>query len=424
MRVREDILAPLALASLLLVGCGGGGGGGSTSASPAPGVATPAPDVATPAVQAAAPAISTQPSPAAVKAGASVTFSVVATGAALTYQWYKDGVALTGGTAASYSIALVGAADAGAYRAVITNAAGSTTSTTAMLSLAPATAAATKPTGFFAMTGLTTPTAEKTEMLKLPYVSGMTSYVSWREIEPVKGQYNFSKIDGDIALAQSYGKKLTIGVFTGKDALPDWIAAEGVKTWVSGQGATLVYPTDKTFVSLWAARVRALGARYGANPTVVQITICGAAGTLCGPRYPELPPGVAYADLLSVWGEVIAAYQSAFPNTYKNLEVQLSANGYGANLPVDLFGAIAKDAKIGPFAEFLSDVAPSDGSITAVAFAAAAKGRDWCGFQMVSPLGDKVADAVRRGRSFGCNYFEIYTGDLRQQGAALSALAN
>lgn len=411
MRIREAIFASLAWASLLLIGgCGGGG--------------SPAPATATPAVPVAAPAISTQPSPAVVKAGDSATFSVVATGPALSYQWYKDGLALTGGTAASYTITLVGAADAGGYRAVITNAAGSTTSATAMLSLAPAAATASRPTGFFAMTGFNTPAADKTEMLKLPYVSGMTSYVSWREIEAVKGQYNFSKIDADIALAQSYGKKLTIGVFTGKDALPDWIAAEGVKTWVTSQGNTLVYPTDKTFVSLWAARVRELGARYGANPIVVHITICGAAGTLCGPRYPELPPGVAYADLLGVWAEVIAAYQSAFPNTYKNLEVQLSANGYGANLPVDLFAAIAKDVKIGPFAEFLSDVAPSDGSVTGNAFLAAAKGRDWCGFQMVSPLGDKVADAVRRGRSFGCNYFEIYVGDLRQQGAALSALAN
>ncbi len=288
----------------------------------------------------------------------------------------------------------------------------------------PAPSAAAKPSGFFAMTGFNTTTAEKTEMLKLAYVNGMTSYVSWRDIEPAKGQFNFSKIDSDIALARSFGKKLTIGVFTGKDAIPDWVAAEGVKTWVSGQGKTLIYPTDMTFVSLWAARVRELGVRYGADGTVVQVTMCGAAGTLCGPRYPELPPGVVYADLLSAWSQVIAAYQTAFPNTYKNLEVHLSADGYGASLPVDLMAAIPKDAYIGPFAEFLSDVAPTDGSPAGAAFLTAAKGRAWCGFQMVSPLGDKVADAVRRGRSFGCNYFEIYVSDLRQQGAALAALVN
>ena len=143
---------------------------------------------------------------------------------------------------------------------------------------------------------------------------------------------------------------------------------------------------------------------------------------MCGARYPEFPDGVVYADLIESWKQVLAAYQLAFPRTYKNFEVQLSANGYGTKLPVDLFAGIAQDVKIGPFAEFLSDVAPADGSPTGVAFSAAAKGRDWCGFQMVSPLGDKVGDAIRRGRSYGCDYFEIYTGDLKQQGVVLSGL--
>jgi hypothetical protein len=413
MGFREVTLASLVLISLLLTGgCGGGAGG-----------AAPAPAPTVPPAQIAAPGITTQPAAALVSAGGSATFSVVATGPALSYQWYKDGAALAGGTAASYTIALAGAGDTGGYRVVVTNATGSATSATATLALAPA-AAPVKPAGFFAMTGLNTPAADKIELLKLAYVSGMTSYVSWREIEAVKGKFDFSKFDGDIALAKAHGKKLTIGVFTGNDAIPDWVAAEGVKTWVTGQGKTLIYPTDKTFVTLWAARVRELGARYGADSTVVQITMCGAAGTLCGPRYPELPPGVVYADLLSVWVQVIAAYQAAFPTTYKNLEVHQSADGYGGSLPVDLMAAIPKTAYIGPFAEFLSDVAPTDASPAGAAFIAIAKGRDWCGFQMVSPLGDKVADAVRRGKSFGCNYFEIYPGDLRQQGTALQALGN
>ena len=280
---------------------------------------------------------------------------------------------------------------------------------------------ARKPSGFFAMTGLNTPAADKAELLSLPYVSGMTSYVSWKELEPVSGQLNFSKLDADIALARSHGKKLTIGVFTGKNSIPDWLAAAGVKTWVTDQGNTLIHPTDQAFVALWRTRVQALGTRYGADDTVVQVTICGPAGTLCGPRYPELPPGVVYADLLGSWRQVIAAYQAAFPNTYKNLEVQLSANGWGAALPADLFADIALDVKIGPFAEFLSDLAPADGSTTALAFATAAKGRDWCGFQMVSPLGAKIGDAILRGRRFGCGYFEIYPADLKQQGAILAA---
>jgi hypothetical protein len=98
------------------------------------------------------------------------------------------------------------------------------------------------------------------------------------------------------------------------------------------------------------------------------------------------------------------------------------SQGFDARLPVDLAAGVDAQAAFGPFAEFLSDVAPADGSVTGEAFSAIAKTRDWCGFQMVSPLDDKVGLAVQRGRDLGCNYFEIYGADLRQQGAILSAL--
>lgn len=286
----------------------------------------------------------------------------------------------------------------------------------------PTQQAVSKPAGIFAMTGLTTPDAEKETLLSLPYVAGMTSYVSWATIEPVKGRFDFRKLDGDIALARSHGKKITLGVFTGKNSIPDWVAGEGVKMWVTGQGNTLIHPNDSSFLTLWKERVKVIGERYGNESTVVLVTICGPAGTLCGPRYPELPPDVTYAQLVSAWTQVADFYIQAFPKTYKNLEVQLSANGYGANLPVDLFKTFAPDVKIGPFAEFLSDTTPTSTSVTGIAFAASASGRDWCGFQMVSPLGDKVASAVLRGRTFGCGYFEIYAADLKQQGSMLSAL--
>jgi len=282
--------------------------------------------------------------------------------------------------------------------------------------------AVAKPTGIFAMTGLTTSDAEKETLLSLSYVTGMTSYVSWADIEPVKGKFDFSKLDGNIALARSHGKKITLGVFTGKNSIPDWVAGEGVKMWVTGQGNTLIHPADPAFLTLWKERVKVIGERYDNDSTVVLVTVCGPAGTLCGPRYPELPSDVTYAQLVSAWTQVAGFYMQAFPNTYKNLEVQLSANGYGADLPVDLFKTVAQDVKIGPFAEFLSDTAPTSTSVTGIAFAASAKGRDWCGFQMVGPLGDKVGAAVLRGRTFGCGYFEIYGADLKQQGNLLSML--
>jgi MYXO-CTERM domain-containing protein len=87
---------------------------------------------------ATAPTITTQPASQTVTAGASVTFSVVATGTPTpTYQWSKAGTAINGATNASYSVASTTAADAGSYTVTVSNSAGSVTSNAATLTVNP-----------------------------------------------------------------------------------------------------------------------------------------------------------------------------------------------------------------------------------------------------------------------------------------------
>ena len=82
------------------------------------------------------PAITTQPSSQSVTVGSSVTFSVVATGTPTpTYQWRKDGAAISGATATSYALSSPVSGDAGSYTVVVTNAAGSVTSSSATLTV-------------------------------------------------------------------------------------------------------------------------------------------------------------------------------------------------------------------------------------------------------------------------------------------------
>jgi hypothetical protein len=194
-----------------------------------------------------------------------------------------------------------------------------------------------------------------------------------------------------------------------------------VRLWTNSQGIDLIHPGDTAFVALWQQLVARLGQRYDNDPTVIQVTICGAAGTLCGPRYPELPADVTYDQLVSNWKQVIDAYLAAFPNTHLNLEVHLTA-GYGTQLPVDLFSQIPASAAIGPFAEFLSDTNPQPASPLGQAYATIAAGRTFCAFQTVSPLGDRLDEAVALGRGYGCSYFEIYADDVTSQAASLPPL--
>jgi glucose/arabinose dehydrogenase len=84
-----------------------------------------------------APSITSQPASRTVTVGASVTFSVGASGAApLGYQWRRNGAAITGATAQDYTIASAAAADNGArFSVVVSNAQGSATSADAVLTV-------------------------------------------------------------------------------------------------------------------------------------------------------------------------------------------------------------------------------------------------------------------------------------------------
>jgi len=122
--------------AVLLGACGGGD---STGSSP-PSMPEPA----------AAPQITTQPANQSVTAGQTATFSVVASGTApLGYQWSKNGTAISGATAASYTTPATTSADNGASFAVtVSNAAGMAASTPAMLAVAAAAASGTDVTTY------------------------------------------------------------------------------------------------------------------------------------------------------------------------------------------------------------------------------------------------------------------------------------
>ncbi len=89
------------------------------------------------------PQITTQPAAQSVTVGQTATFSVVASGAALTYQWSRNGTAISGATQASYTTAATTNADNGAsFTVTVSNAGGSMTSSAATLTVTGASGAA------------------------------------------------------------------------------------------------------------------------------------------------------------------------------------------------------------------------------------------------------------------------------------------
>jgi large repetitive protein len=90
------------------------------------------------------PTITTQPVSQTVTAGNPVTFTAAASGTPTpSFQWMKNGSAISGATSSSYSLAIVGTGNAGSYTVVATNVAGSAASSAAVLTVNAATVAPT-----------------------------------------------------------------------------------------------------------------------------------------------------------------------------------------------------------------------------------------------------------------------------------------
>src|SRR5690242_16935576 len=116
---RFSIVLLLSLLAFAGIGCSGVV---ASSADPAPVVA---------------PSINKPPVSQTVAAGQAATFSVSATGThPLTYQWLKNGSAISGATSASYTTPATAASDSGAqFTVTVSNSLGSVTSDPAILTV-------------------------------------------------------------------------------------------------------------------------------------------------------------------------------------------------------------------------------------------------------------------------------------------------
>ncbi len=147
---------------------------------------------------AVAPTITTDPVNQTVNAGQTATFSVAATGTApLNYQWQRNSANISGATAASYTTPATTSADNGAtFDVIVSNSAGSKTSTTATLTV---NAAAVAPT-------ITTQPANQTATI------GQTATFSVTATGTAPLSYQWQKNSGDIsgATSASYTTPATI----------------------------------------------------------------------------------------------------------------------------------------------------------------------------------------------------------------------
>ena len=124
------------------------------------------------------PTIASHPASLNSALGANATFAVTATGAApLSYQWRKNGTAISGATSASFTVTAAQSADGGNYTVTVTNSRGTATSNAATLTVGAAPVVAVAPV---VSTQPTSQTASLGGTLTLSVVATGTAPVSYQ----------------------------------------------------------------------------------------------------------------------------------------------------------------------------------------------------------------------------------------------------
>lgn len=157
------------------------------------------------------------------------------------------------------------------------------------------------------------------------FVQGILVRIPWFDMAPAKGQYDFSLLDQQIALAESYNKKISFGVGCGP-ATPDWVYAEGAQYMSAnsplGSTDTIPLAWDSVFTANWTAFIDTLGKRYHDDTTIVLVYITTATANGFEMQLPRnTTPDLAtlgYTDSLmtDAWKQSMDAFAAAFPNHY------------------------------------------------------------------------------------------------------------
>jgi len=289
-----------------------------------------------------APSISIQPAAQSVAVGAKLTLTVTASGSGtLSYQWRKGGVAISGATASSYTIASVASSDAGGYDVVVSNANGSVTSNTVALDVTTTTTSATSTAVYnAAMSFYNSLSSSQQSTVQLAF--SVDAARRWSNLPAAMVSRNGLKW-GNLNAAQQTAANAMIkaalgdtgsSLQSGLQAADDYLAANGGGSSYGNGNYYVAFLGTPTATGFWILQITghhltwniALNGSYKSpTPLFLGVEPKGTF-TVNGTAYdPMLAQRTAFANL----GAALTAYSAAkLSGTYSDL--LFGANGSGS----------------------------------------------------------------------------------------------
>jgi hypothetical protein len=114
-----------------------------------------------------------------------------------------------------------------------------------------------------------------------PNINGAVVRFRWNDLEPSPGNFNWAFIDGEIAKAVTYNKKISLQPL----GIPNWLGSIGAQQYYTiqdnpsspnfGQITTGVIPWDSVYVSRFKIFLQNLSNKYANNPVVTYVNVIG-----------------------------------------------------------------------------------------------------------------------------------------------------
>jgi Beta-galactosidase len=167
-----------------------------------------------------------------------------------------------------------------------------------------------------------------------PYLAGNYLGYYWSQLEPLKGQYDWSIIDQNMQPWTSHGKKVILRISTSGwarwnppysgEGTPGWVYDMGVPSVTENDGSILPQYWNPIFLQNLDDFVHAFALKYDGNPNIAYIEIgIGVGGEAkvdshdANPNQLQLWQQIGYTDPIW-WGavqQIITAYTSNFTKT-------------------------------------------------------------------------------------------------------------
>jgi len=286
-------------------------------------------------------------------------------------------------------------------------------------------------------------------------INGVVVRFNWNNVEPTPGNFDWSFVDGEIAKAITYNKKVSLQPL-GK---PDWLASIGAKQYyyldkniahaTYGLALSDVLVWDSTYVSRYKIFIQNLAAKYANNPVVSYVNTIGSSFSRGLPdtvitNTTTLTKQAFWttfnynADSLgNLMNKMTDYYMSQFPTTplWTSVDYVLfepSASGKARNYLASIYcnyGITKYSDRFGLFREDISACNPPQPISTGSQWYIMQQNTNRTGAQMLWNVQDGptrmnqcgivpntksvvLDSAVNKALKFGMRYLEIYGSDI------------